>query len=127
MQKQQQLTENTERPTSHQTLFASFPVTSQDAQRDPRFLSFRDAPSGAGPESISPGAFYLSMDSGLARSLAPRNDGTRVWIASLALAMTAERFWIASSLSLLAMTDGVAIRSRNGLNALDHVLIFRTV
>src|SRR4051812_22738258 len=34
--------------------------------------SFRDAPLGAGPESITPA---VVMDSGLARRCAPRNDG----------------------------------------------------
>ena len=42
--------------------------------------SFRDAPLGAGPESIRP---VVVMDSGLARKLlAPRNDG-EIYVAML--------------------------------------------
>src|SRR5262245_9308889 len=38
----------------------------------PTTLSFRDAPLGAGPESITT---IVSMDSGLAACASPRNDG----------------------------------------------------
>jgi len=45
-------------------------------------LSFRDAPLGAGPESILP---IVVMDSGLALC-APRNDVDIIFIAALNLA-----------------------------------------
>src|SRR5580692_10059198 len=38
-----------------------------------------------------------------------------------------KRYWIASSPTLLAMTDKIGMRSGDGLNALDHVLIFRAI
>ena len=53
--------------------------------------SFRDAPSGAGPESILP---MVVMDSGLAPSGAPRNDDVEIddWAARIVAARTRRPF-----------------------------------
>src|SRR5476651_1432734 len=52
-------------------------------------LSFRDAPLGAGPESITT---IGSMDSGFAPRGAPRNDGISDWAERIVAARTRRPF-----------------------------------